>query len=221
MAFTNTLIMKAICLFFCLLILTLGVQAQAYEGTVEYQKIQQPAAVIELPYSTDIVNAALNSYLSKKGRSLGNDVKGFTTYRNTQPLQNDSANADLFFKIERKSKKEKGTTVVSLMLTVPGVDSVTAANSHQLTMDEAKSYLNGLVPAIDAYSLELAIKDQNEVILQAEAKYNSLVDNGADLEKKRVALDKKVQDNKFDQQTQAVEVENQKQKLANLVSQRK
>jgi len=36
------------------------IYGQAQEGTVEYQKNQQPAAVIELAYTPDIVNAAMN-----------------------------------------------------------------------------------------------------------------------------------------------------------------
>jgi len=50
-----------------LLFVTLMIYGQAQEGAVEFQKTQHPAAVIELPYPSDIVNAALNDYLSKKG----------------------------------------------------------------------------------------------------------------------------------------------------------
>ena len=99
--------MKKICLSFSLFLFAGIVYGQATEGTVQYQKNEQPAAVIELPYSPDVVKDAMSDYLSKKGRSKGNDIKGFTTYRNTQALQSDSANADLYFKVERKSRQEK------------------------------------------------------------------------------------------------------------------
>ena len=88
-------------------------------------------------------------------------------------------------------------------------------------MQEAKDYLNDLVPAIQAYNLELEIKEQNEVIKKAEAKYKSLVNDGDDLEKKRSAIEKKIAENKQDIQSQGNEVEAQKQKLAAWVSTRK
>src|ERR1043165_4396212 len=110
------MIMKKTLVFFGTLLTTLLVYGQAKEGTVKYQDAQQPAAVIELPYPADVVNAAMKDYLSKKGKSRSTDIKGFITFRNTQPLQNDSVNADLYFKIEKKSRKEKEATVVSLLL---------------------------------------------------------------------------------------------------------
>jgi len=169
------------------------------KGAVEYQKQLQPAAVIDLPYPPSVVNAAMDEYLSKKGKSKGNDIKGFTTYRNTQPLQNDSVNADLYFKTERKSRKEKEVTVVSLLLTPADIQNSTG-NLHYLNMNDAKDYLNGLAITIDAYNLELAIKDQNHAVIIAEAKYKILTNEAGDLDKKRAAIEKKIDDNRNDQQ---------------------
>jgi seryl-tRNA synthetase len=92
---------------------------------------------------------------------------------------------------------------------------------HYLGVDEAKNYLNGLASAIEAYDLELSIKAQNDDLIKAEAKYKNLVNESEDLEKKRIAIDKKIADNKSDQQQQLKEIENQKQKLTQWVGQRK
>lgn len=211
--------MKKISLSLTLLVFTTIVHAQASEGTVAYQKSQQPAAVIELPYSPDVVNAAMKDYLSKKGRSKGNDLKGFTTYRNTHLRPNDSANADLYFKVDRKSRQEKETSVISLLLTLP--KEGTTGNVHYLNMEQAKGYLNELAPAIEAYSLELLIKDQNEKVIKAESKYKDLSDETIDLEKKRMGIEKKLLENNYETKTQVTEVETQRQKLSSLVSQRK
>jgi len=75
--------------------------------------------------------------------------------------------------------------------------------------------------AIDAYNLELTIKDQNHAVIIAETKYKILTSEGADLEKKRTSIEKKIADNKNDQQQQLKEIENQKEKLTQSVSQRK
>ena len=144
--------MKKTILFFSILLVSVFSYGQAQEGTVEYQKRLQPAAVIELPYPPSVVDAAMNDYLSKKGKSRSNDIKGFITFRNTNPVQSDSTNADLYFKTERKSRKEKEVTVVSLLL-MPTEAQASTGNLHYLNMDDARSYLNDLASAIEAYDL--------------------------------------------------------------------
>lgn len=211
--------MKKICFLFCLFLFSSVAFGQAHEGVVDNQKSQQQAALIELPYHPDIVKDAMKDYLSKKGKSKGNDLKGFTTYRNTQQLQTDSANADLYFKVERKSRQEKETSVVYLLLTVPQEGAAT--NMHHLDMTQAIGYLNELAPAIEAYNLELLIKEQNERVIKAESKYKDLSEETADLEKKRSGIEKKIQDNQTDLKTGVAELETQKQKLSALVAQRK
>src|SRR5436190_11179651 len=103
--------MKKTIPFSAVLLISVFGYGQAYQSAVRYQNKFEPAAVIELPYTHSVVDAAMNEYLSKKGKSRGNDVKGFNTFRNTQPVQNDSVNADLYFKTERKSRSEKEVTV--------------------------------------------------------------------------------------------------------------
>lgn len=136
-------------------------------------------------------------------------------------MQSDSINADMYFKVERKSRQEKGSTIVSLLISKPTEGSAGTDSLHYLSMDQAKTYLNELVPQIEAYKLETVIKDQNESLIKAESRLKNLMNDGADLEAKRVNLDKKISENKADQQKQVNEIESQKQKLAGSVSQRK
>ena len=213
--------MKGTLLLLCMLVTAAIVYGQAREGTVEYEKTQQPAAVIELPYAPHVVEAAMNDYLIKKGRSRANDIKGFRTFRNTQVSLTDSMNADLYFKIERKSRKEKEITNVSLLLYPHNKDFAVAAKETHLNMEQAKDYLDQLVPAIEAYNLELQIKEQNDMVVKAESKYKKLVDNGDDLSKDKINIEQKIANNKDDQAKQTIEVTKQKQALALLVDQRK
>ena len=211
--------MKRTFILLCMLSASIVMNAQAREGWVESQKKQEPAAVLELPYAPELVSAAMNDHLSKRGRSKSTDIRGFTAYRNTQPMQNDSINADMYFKVERKSRQEKGLTVISLLVNSPA--GGTTDTMRYLAMEQAKTFLNELVPAIDAYNLELTIKDQNESLTKAESKLKGLVNEGKDLEDKRTGIDKKIADNKAGQQGQLNEVESQKRKLADIVAQRK
>jgi hypothetical protein len=54
---------------FSILLISVFGYGQAHEGAVQYQNKLQPAAVIELPYPPDVVDAAMSDYLSKKGKS--------------------------------------------------------------------------------------------------------------------------------------------------------
>jgi hypothetical protein len=205
----------------CFLLLAANlVFAQATEGLVTYQKKQQSAAVITLPYSTDIVSTVMNDYLSKKG-STGSDIKGFKTYRNTQIMSSDSTNADLYFKIERTNRKEKDQSTVSLMVGVPNEDIANRNPGAQLGMDQAKNFLNNLVPVMEAYKLEMQIKDLNDLVIKEEKKSQNLKNDGQDLVKKKYEVEGKIESNKQNQEKQDAEVEKQKQALALLISQRK
>ena len=206
-------------LFVSMLVCLTG-YGQASDSSVQYQNKRLPAAVIELPYPPSVVDAAMGEYLSKKGKSRSTDIKGFTTFRNTQPTQNDSINSDLYFKTERKSRKEKEVTVVSLLVMQPDTQT-SAGNILYLSMDDAKTYLNDLSQAIESFNVELMIKEQNDAVAKAEAKYKALVNDGDDLEKRRTEIVKKLSNNQNDQQLQLKEIENQKQKLTQRVGQRK
>jgi hypothetical protein len=194
--------------------------SQAREGLVTYQKSQQPAAFIELPYPPDVVKESMNDYLSRKGKSKATDVKGFTTYRNTQPVKGDSINADFYFKVEHKSKHENQITIVSLLVS----STAAAANGHginNLSMEEAIAYLDGLVPVIEAHNLEGQIKGQNDAVSKSERKYNDIVKNGENLERKRLALEKEIEENNLNMKNLKYENDQQTLKLATLVGKRK
>jgi hypothetical protein len=210
--------MKSVILFAFMVFTSAGVFAQATEGTVSFKKSKQSAAIIELPYSSDVVNASLNEYLSKKGRSKDTDARGFTTFRNTQQLQGDSLNADLFFKVEGKDRQ---SSKVSLLVT-QDVSKATATNAvNNMTMEQAKAYLDELVPVIESYNLEILINQQNDAIIKAESKYKSIRNEADDLDKKRLSIDRDIEEKRRELQKQEDETSLQKQKLAELVSRRK
>ena len=211
--------MKKISVLFSILLFSIFGYGQAYEGAVFCDKKIQSAAVIDLPYSPLVVNAALVDYLSKRGKSRSKDVKGFTTFTNTEALQGHGISTDLYFRTERKNDTERDISVVSLLVT--DEYQTTRDNLHYLSMDAGKEYLNGLATAVDAYGIEIAIKDQNDVIIKLESKNKVLSGIGQDLENKRIAIEQKIAENKNDQQQLTKEIERQKQKLTECIGQRK
>jgi chromosome segregation ATPase len=81
-------------------------------------------------------------------------------------------------------------------------------------VDRAKSFLNNMMPDIEAANLELQIKAQEEVIAKAEKKLRDLRDDQTNLERK-------LQENKSDQESTQKDIENQKQALGALQGKRK
>jgi hypothetical protein len=212
------LIMKQIFTALCLLLLSAPVFAQATEGLVQYKQKQYAAAVTELPYSTDVIESAMKAFLSNKGRSSKDDVKGFVVFRNTQLNADRSQNADLYFKVD-KNRKEKNASVVSLLLSKP--ETALNATVNNMSMQEARVYLDELSVAIAAHHLELMINDQNKNIIKAEDDYKEMTQDAAKMQNKMTSLQKDIEENAKKQELKLAQVNNEKQKLAALVSKRK
>ena len=193
--------------------------AQSKEGTLEYMKTKQPAAVIELPYSEEVVEGAIKSHFEKQGAKI-TDSKGLMIIKNAS-LSEGGEMLDLYFKIERKSRKEKDFTTVYLAAGRPGENIATRQADDRFGLAQSQAYLNSVTPHIENHSVGLQVIEQEEVIKKANKKYNSLVSDSIDYQKKKVALDQKIVDNSKMQEDQRVELEKQKQILEALKARKK
>jgi|SRR5450432_330782 hypothetical protein len=194
-------------------------QPQASEGTADFQKTMQPAAIIELPYPESVVDKGIEDYMAKKG-TKGNDSKGFKTFRAYKLRDSQDYTSDLYFKTDRK-KGQKDVTIVSLVVGKNGEDVKTRTSPDNSSLDGAKDLLNDMVASIDAYNLELQIGDQNDAVKKAQKKYDGLLDDQKDYEKKIKNLQDKIEQNRKDQDKQQDEVKKQKDILDALTGKRK
>ena len=182
-------------------------QAQSYEGKLEYQKTLQQVAMIELPYKTDVVEDAIKEYLAKKGLKSSSS-KGFDVFRGAKLDDADADPSDLYFKIERK-KKDKEYTVISLLPTKANQDILgRPATDSTGQIDKAKSFLNNLVPYIDAHNTDVQVGNQQEVLKKAQKKLNGLVSDQTDIEKKIRKLQADQDQNKTDIIKNTQEIQN-------------
>jgi hypothetical protein len=195
-------------------------QPQAFEATTDFQRTTQPAAVIELPYTQNVVEKAIADYMLRKGLK-GNDTKGFIVFRNYKLRESQDYVSDLYFKIERKSRKEKDLTVVSLVVGKTGEDVKARVAPDNSSLDGAKDLLNDMVSSIDAYNLEVQIKDQEDVLKKAQKKFDGLVSDQSDYEKRIKSLQDKLENNKKDQEKQQDELRKQQGVLETLKGKRK
>lgn len=192
--------------------------AQAFESTVTYDKKKQQGLAIEYAYPAEAVENAIVEKLSKMGykakeeKGILNRDKGFLVYKNIYITEISSERADYMIKVERKGRKDNDEAIL-YMIILNGDKNVLTMMDAAGT-GNAKSFLNNMVPEIDAANLELQIKAQEEVVVKAEKKLRDLKDDQASLEKK-------LQQNKTDQENTQKDIEFQKQTLGVLEGKRK
>jgi hypothetical protein len=188
---------------------------QVKEGKIAYQRTQQPAAIMEMPYPSSVVETAIEKYLGEKG-AKGKDFKGFKTFKNVK--LEDTVNNDLYFKVERKSQNE---STVYLFVAPTNQDVLTRNLESSDGVEQAKEVLNSLAPAAEASNLDVKLKEQEEAVSRAEKKLRSLLDDAADLTRRKANIEEKITENQQLQDKQKIEIEKQRQQLSALINKKR
>jgi hypothetical protein len=199
--------------------------------------LQQPYAMISLPYSPQVVIAAMENYKyekQNKKQRLAN-TQNYQSFRETSLILNNP-NTDLLFEIGLKNAGNKNISVVYLMLNSPSVEGYYSANQTRFDMEQAKAYLDNLAIAIQAFALDQQIKLQTSDLSKANAKHLALVADGDKLDAKKAdllrnpssggkrnvdrnkLLDRQIEENKSSQAMQELEIEKQKAGLRTLMA---
>jgi peptidoglycan hydrolase CwlO-like protein len=208
-----------------LILLTTAGFTQAYQGSVEYDKQKQDAFVIEYNYPAEAVENAIVQKMQKLGykgkeeKGILNKDKGFRVYKAAYVTDISNTSMDYIIDVERKSRKEKDVSVLYLIINKDGASAMKGFDDSD--MQKAKSFLNNLLPDVEASNLELQIKDQEEVVAKAEKKYKKLQDDKEDMDHKIQKLQDNIKDNLKDQDDTQKEIDNQKQALEALKMKRK
>jgi hypothetical protein len=167
---------------------------QSMEGRVDYQKSKYRAAVLEVPYPPNQVEEAFDQYLKKKG-SPGTNVKGFRLYRNVKLDPGKNFYGDMYVSMERKSRKEKEATTISVIVGRPNETISSRGPDDDYGIQESKAFLNGMVAEVSAHSLNVAIAAQEDVIKKTQKKFDDMISDSTDLIKKMDELRDKMKNN--------------------------
>jgi hypothetical protein len=191
--------------------------SQARLATAEYQKTVQPAVENEYPFPEKTVARTIEEKMEKLGYK-GKDTKGFTVYRGVRLAAIGPDSYDLYFKTDKKSKSDN--SIVSLMIS-EGFEKFISDVSNEKVIENAKTFLNGLLDDVVALDLELQIQDQEDVTKKADKKLNNLIEDGEDLQKKKAKIERDIEENKKRQTEQKAELERQRQIFETLRAKRK
>jgi len=165
-------------------------QAEAIEGTIAYQKGDKRAAIVELPYPPEIVEGCLKEQFAKNGVKE-QKLKGMQVFKNARLTPTDGEAADLYFKVEKKSRRDDNNSVVYLIMGRPNENVSLRTSDDAYRVQDAKSFLSNLQPQTQTYELETNISKNEETIKKSEKKLTDLQDD-------RKKLDKKIKDQEQD-----------------------
>jgi hypothetical protein len=206
--------MKKIILVVVCFIIAQFSMAQAYDGSVDYLKKSQAAVIAEYKYPQETVEKTLRDKLERLGLKVKSS-KGFLIAYNAVISSVSSNQMEYAFQVDRKSKREKETTVISMVMNVNDVNA-TADNASK-----AKDFLNELAPAIDALNIDNMVTDQTTVLEKVQKKNKNLQEDIEGLEKKIRNYQDDLAKTKRQQEDQVKEVQRQQEILDTIKAKRK
>lgn len=206
-------------LLFAFLLSATGNGQSVISGTLGYNGANYPCDVVEY----NIPPSETEQIIRNRMKSLGytpEKGKGYLVYKNvTMSDLSYGEPQDLIFKVDRKSKKESNTSVVSLI-------TAKAGEVPDGKVKGAGKALAAITPASSAGEFLLSFKDQvanqahnlsvlakSDEIKKAEKKLDNLKKDQTKLEKKIKDLQGELQSNVNEQATQTAAIESLKQQL--------
>jgi hypothetical protein len=183
-----------------------GAFAQAYEGSVKYDKEKQDAIVIEYRYPAQAVENAFVQRMQKLGykpkeeKGILNRDKGFLVFKNAYIPEISEKRYDYIIYVERKSRKEDDESIMYIVIKDNDFNIVKKLPVEE--SEQAKEYVNQMGPDIEDANLELQINAQQEVVNKAEKKLRDLEDEHSNLVKKLQENDRSREETRSDIETQ-------------------
>lgn len=174
------------------------VPPKTYEGQVNYQKSQQSAVFVDLPYPPDVVEGVIKDYMAQRGWK-GSSTRGYKMYHNVRLEDTSSSLNDLHIKVERRSSRDGMNSTVTFLPAGPGEDPGTKVGRDAVAMSRTAAFVEKMLPAIEAGNLEDEIRTQEGVTKKAQKKLGDLHDDQTDLEKKIRNAQNDLAKNKEDQ----------------------
>lgn len=212
--------MKKLLAFALLVMTTVAAHSQATVTNLRYNKADRPAIMLELPYEPIVAEQFILDTLKKNGYEpqtsglfKNKKVDGFYLFKGVK-LPGSDRPTDLYFKVEQKSKREKGVSIVYLLMDKGVEDFVNSMDGA--THSAGKGFMNSMVSQSASFKLRLDIEAQEEAVKDAEKKMQKLQDEEKRLAKRLEDLQSDIKKNKEEQESQRKSVDNEKAKLAEL-----
>lgn len=173
------------------------------------QKTYKSAATIELPFKPDVVSDAIKDIMLRRGVKEQTN-RGFQIFRGARLHPSDGELADLYFKVERKSRRDGDISLVYLVVGRPGENVSLRPTEDNYRVIDGMQFLEQAIPEIEAYDLEVAIKEQDEIVRKAEKKLGNLQNDRRSMERRLEDLTRQLEKNKNEIASQEAELARQR-----------
>lgn len=205
-------------LFFSFFIAGFSFAQSPMKTTANYNGQKYPCYIIEYNLPPEETQNVIVEKLRSEGYNADKS-KGFLVYRNVRLKDLNSQDPqDVLFKVERKSRKEKDKSIVTMITAKSGLisdDKVKGGKSVAYTEPSLNSiaFIKSFQNAIDLQTFNLAVSAQEDEVTNAEKKLKRLQSDQQKLEKKIKDNQNDLEQNKKDQVKQKDEIERQKSLL--------
>lgn len=207
--------MKYFFTLFVGLLFTKCLTAQTPMSTnAEYNGQKYPGYYIEYNIPPDEAKDVIVNQLKSRGYNPDKS-KGFLVYRGVRLSELSDSPQDILFSIDRKSRKEKDKSIVTMITAKAGEipeDKVKGAKglANVESSPNASSFLKSFQPQIDIEANNLAVAAQQDEVIKAEKKLQSLQQDSVKLVAKIKSYQDDLQTNSNNQKKQIEEIEKQK-----------
>ena len=202
-------------LFFSLLATTFAFAQTPMQTTVEYNGQKYPCYITEYNLPPDEAKNVIVNKLKSEGYNADKS-RGFLVYRNARLKDlNPDEPQDVLFKIERKSRKEKEISIVTMIAAKAGLIPEDKVKGAKMVADiepsaNSVAFIKSFQGGFNMAAYNLAVSNQEDEVANAEKKLKNLQDDQAKLEKKIKDYQDDLAKNKADQVKQADEIARQK-----------
>ncbi len=188
--------MKQLSIICILLFLTIVSNAQnAKSATVEYNKVNAPCVVANYNLPAEVVEDALKKKMDQLKLGSADKSKGFKVYKGVILESISTDKMDYYTKVEGK----KGTSTAYIMAS-KGYDNFANPTDDAKVIENLILFLNNFVTDANAFQLSNDIDAQQKVAEKAQKSYTNAVDDGNSYAKDLEKLQKRIADNKEEQQ---------------------
>lgn len=193
--------------------------AQGQSGTLEYNGAKYPSESFVYNVPANDMTTIIQDKMKAAGYTAEKS-KGFLVYRNVKMNEFGGENShDIIFKVEQKSRKEKGSSIVNMITALPGeipAEKVKDGGKSLANITPAPGageFFGSLQPAVVQQAHNLSVLAKQKEVDNAQKKLTKLQKEQSSLEKKIKDLQDKLSTNAKEQQAQTAELQSLKSAL--------
>jgi hypothetical protein len=214
--------MKKFFLLVCVSCLSVALNAQLFKtGEAEFNGITYPAYIKEVEVAPNNAIDAIKEMFYNRGVPGPKNIKGWLVYRNVAlPSTGTTSPQDLFVKVDRAGKKNEERSLISLIITKPGVisDQKPPKGTKAVPIGFALGTGGGAVfeevtPALENKVYLQSVLKQEKEVQNAEKRLQYLNSEQEKMMKSLEKLQSDIEKNKADIEAQMKTVESTKGEL--------